>query len=806
MVRDMIRWAGIGSCLLMCALAAPAAASWPHSPGSPLPLIGGAKNDMVVDSAIPDGSGGAYVFWEGDNGAGTKNVYANHVLGVGVLDPAWPVAFGLGVPVCTAPGDQTGIQAIADNNGGLWVCWLDSRTATPHVYATRLLTDGTVSPAFPANGQMLDPSRTNAAHSPLITDDGGSGLIAVWEYDNAAGDHDIVGAHVSPAGTSDWAALLTSGPSNDFQPSLAREPGAFDIVFARSPSSVVFGRYSTGTGTLIGAPLTLSNNALNIERARVCPDGFGGAYALWLNRVDVSGQGLAVVRVLGGAVAATYPVPATSVSPLHIADLKYAGDNTAYGVYVGAGGVGVFPITRFEAGGSPALFGSVDPSNPGVFSSVDGTGGILPSFTTLGTTVPVRWGETLRFTAPGTPPPVGLWGEAPGGVITSLLPADAVVEAACTDGDGGTLVFSQLRGAGFTQQAYVTRVDRWGAFDGAAQITSVRDVPGDQGGAVRLAWSRSYLDVPGGTRIDHYDVWRQLPVAAAQARLAAGTAVRASEWVDGRDAGTLPRLLLVQRFGQSFAWEFVATSTAHGFANYSLAVPSPVDSGVAGPSTTAYMVEAVWDAQGVGWPSLPDSGHSVDNLPPATPQGFVAALLPLSGTTQLNWNANTEPDLAAYELYRGATTGFVPGPSNRVGRVTRTDYIDMSAGQYYKLAAIDVHGNRSGFALITPDGTLDTPSGTAPSELALALGSSNPARDGAVLRYELPARGRVTLAIFDVNGRVVRELSSGEIAAGRYTTQWDGRATNGATASSGMYFARLSHGGGERVVRLVLSR
>ena len=185
--------------------------------------------------------------------------------------------------------------------------------------------------------------------------------------------------------------------------------------------------------------------------------------------------------------------------------------------------------------------------------------------------------------------------------------------------------------------------------------------------------------------------------------------------------------------------------------------------------------------------------------------GHARALLPLSGSTQLNWNANTEPDLAAYELYRGTSAGFVPGPLNRVATVTRTDHIDPSAGQYYKLAARDVHGNLSGFALITPSGTLDTPGEAVPRELALALESANPARGSAVLRYDVPARARVVLAIYDVNGRVVRELASGEAGAGRYSLRWDGRAANGAAAASGVYFARLSGLRAERVVRLVLS-
>ena len=379
------------------------------------------------------------------------------------------------------------------------------------------------------------------------------------------------------------------------------------------------------------------------------------------------------------------------------------------------------------------------------------------------------------------------------------------LSAACTDGNAGAIVIAQDQPSA-PRHMFAMRVDRWGAYDGAPSITSVKDVANDQGGHVRLSWSASYLDEPLiYAALQPYRVWRQVPVAAAQQAVGSGRAraFGASNFA-GVPADPQPGDVRIdQQDGAVFAWEFVASQIAAGFPQYSMTVATVSDSAAGGPANTVYMVEAM-DANSHNFSSLPDSGHSVDNLPPATPLGFVAALLPLSGTTQLNWNANTEPDLSAYELYRGATVGFVPGPSNHVATVTRTDYIDTSAGKYFKLAAIDSHGNRSGFALITPSGTLDTPGEVAPRELALALGSANPARGGAVLRYELPAGGRVALAIYDVNGRVVRELASGEIAAGRYTTRWDGRAANGA-ASSGMYFARLTSAGAERVVRLVLS-
>ena len=396
--------------------------------------------------------------------------------------------------------------------------------------------------------------------------------------------------------------------------------------------------------------------------------------------------------------------------------------------------------------------------------------------------------------------PPGFWLNVGDGVITTLLPTEAVPGAICSDGDGGALVFTYQRGA-LINSNYVIRVDRWGALDGAAHITSVKDVIGDEGGNVRLAWTGSYLDVPGGTKVDNYNIWRQVPVAAAQARLKQGAPSYASARAGVPAAGAVR---IAEQFGQVFAWEFVSSQIAHGFPSYSLTVPTVADSSAAGPANTVYMVEAIWGSQGVGWPSPPDSGRSVDNLPPATPSPFTAGLSGGS-STQLVWGANTEPDLQRYELHRGATAGFVPGPANLIAFPTGNSFLDPSVGQFYKLAALDTHGNRSGFALAVPAGSLDAPGPGLPHELALALMSANPSADGATLRYALPSAGDVRLSLYDVNGRLVRELFAGAREAGSYTVRWDGRDATGASAPSGMYFARLQAGRQSLVERIVLS-
>ncbi len=214
------------------------------------------------------------------------------------------------------------------------------------------------------------------------------------------------------------------------------------------------------------------------------------------------------------------------------------------------------------------------------------------------------------------------------------------------------------------------------------------------------------------------------------------------------------------------------------------------------------MVEAEETYAGLYWDSAPDSGYSADNLPPVAPAPFTGNYA--AGATHLHWGENREPDLAGYRLYRGSAAGFVPGPGNLVVAQPDTGYADVGpAGSYYKLSAVDVHGNESAFSLLTPSST--TGVGPAvPGVLALALASPNPGHGGASLRYSLPQASEVRLTVYDLAGREVRVLARGEAAAGDHTARWDGRDEFGGAVNAGMYLVRLGAEGRELVQRLVL--
>jgi hypothetical protein len=81
--------------------------------------------------------------------------------------------------------------------------------------------------------------------------------------------------------------------------------------------------------------------------------------------------------------------------------------------------------------------------------------------------------------------------------------------------------------------------------------------------------------------------------------------------------------------------------------------------------------------------------------------------------------------------------------------------------------------------------------------LRLDLAGANPFRNAAELRYALPARGAVRLAIYDVGGRQVAVLAEGEQEAGPHPVRW------GARGRSGVYLARLDFGGESRSQKII---
>ena len=88
-------------------------------------------------------------------------------------------------------------------------------------------------------------------------------------------------------------------------------------------------------------------------------------------------------------------------------------------------------------------------------------------------------------------------------------------------------------------------------------------------------------------------------------------------------------------------------------------------------------------------------------------------------------------------------------------------------------------------------------------ELRLRLQGANPGT-GSRLEFTVPSASRVTLRLYDLQGRAVRTLVDQDAEAGPFAIQWDGRSDDGAQMGRGVYFARLVAGGQVSEKKLVL--
>ena len=102
---------------------------------------------------------------------------------------------------------------------------------------------------------------------------------------------------------------------------------------------------------------------------------------------------------------------------------------------------------------------------------------------------------------------------------------------------------------------------------------------------------------------------------------------------------------------------------------------------------------------------------------------------------------------------------------------------------------MDVNGNESAFALLTPGGTVDVP-GAGAVRFALEP-LRNPSYNGRLqVRFALPVASRATLELVDVSGRRVASRDVGTLGAGRHEMNLG----EGQRLSSGIYFVRLTQG------------
>lgn len=102
-------------------------------------------------------------------------------------------------------------------------------------------------------------------------------------------------------------------------------------------------------------------------------------------------------------------------------------------------------------------------------------------------------------------------------------------------------------------------------------------------------------------------------------------------------------------------------------------------------------------------------------------------------------------------------------------------------------------------------GVADPSPAPAPPQVALRA-FPNPFQTLATITYTVPKTGKVRVAIYDIQGRVVCQLVNGTESAGTFTAFWDGKGANGQEVASGVYFVHQEAGTASYATKIVLSR
>jgi len=254
-----------------------------------------AAGGQTAPAVVPDGAGGAIVAWQDNRDPLTAiDIYSQHVLASGVLDPKWPAN---GLAVTTARGLQQTFTMVSDGLGGAILAWQDGRSApgASHIFAQHVLHDGFLDTRSPADGIPVCIAR-GAQEFPVAVADGIGGAILAWQdtRDSTVTGFDVYAHHVTSEGVADPAwpvngrAVCTV--TGDQGRAGITSDGLHGALIAWSDARIVgtahiFAHHVLASGSLdpvwpIGGRGIAGTNVLE-SRPIAVPDGVGGAIVCW---------------------------------------------------------------------------------------------------------------------------------------------------------------------------------------------------------------------------------------------------------------------------------------------------------------------------------------------------------------------------------------------------------------------------------------------------------------------------------------------------------------------------------------------
>ncbi len=236
----------------------------------------------------------------------------------------------------------------------------------------------------------------------------------------------------------------------------------------------------------------------------------------------------------------------------------------------------------------------------------------------------------------------------------------------------------------------------------APVITSVYDVPNDQGRHLNVCWQRSSYDgQDSSTSIVSYNLWIQYPFASRghrvtssieEARVSQNTGLRSSQHTIS-SLNSSDTILLSR---DNDLWISVGATSAMGWEQYTMTATTYQDSSATEDNPSTFFVSAHTSTPSVYYCSNEVIGYSLDNIAPdqATNLQIVVNNTTRTNSITLNWDevtqgtyqGNSYPELNGiwYRIYSADIPNFECSDTTIYG-ITDENNIDIDTTGYGKL-------------------------------------------------------------------------------------------------------------------------
>ncbi len=165
--------------------------------------------------------------------------------------------------------------------------------------------------------------------------------------------------------------------------------------------------------------------------------------------------------------------------------------------------------------------------------------------------------------------------------------------------------------------------------------------------------------------------------------------------------------------------------------------------------------------------------------------------------------ANTGSNTLGSITLSGSAESLEPGEHTLVNLLDPGDTLDVTVTPTYEIGGLNLAGRA--VAIYELADTTGTDSGDEPRPgLHLDQSYPNPFTPSTTIRYTLPRRSHVRLAVYDVAGREVTVLEDGVLLGGPHQVSWNGTDESGTPLAAGMYFVRLDAGDDTRTSKVML--